>query len=183
MQPFFIGINLNQLYKLSKQEDIKEDAVLDSLKIEKTFARRVFVRQALKINRASPKDVNKAILSNLPLMMFFLLPLFALLLKFLYLRRKKLLIEHLIFMMHFHAFYFLIFSIFALMLYFSVSENEVLFIIGFLILLLYSYKSFRNVYQQNRFKTVLKLFLFGLIYPIVLSLGLVIAAIGSLLFF
>ncbi len=180
---FLMGINLDELYKLSNQKDIKEDAVLDSLKIEKTFARRVFVRQALRVNRASPKDVNKAVLANLPLMMFFLLPVFAFVLKLLYIRRKKLLIEHLIFMMHFHAFYFLIFSIFAFIIYFSVSENETFFIVGFLVLLLYSYKSFRNVYQQNRFKTLLKLFLFGLIYPIILSLGLIMAAIGSLVFF
>lgn len=179
----FMNIDLNKLYKLAQLEDITEEMILDSLQVEKTFLKRVFIRQVLKINKASPRDISKAILANLPLMMFFLLPVFALLLKLLYIRRKKLLVEHLIFMMHFHAFYFFIFSILTIFLYFSVLADSTLLFSSFGILLLYSYKSFRNVYHQNRFKTILKLFFFVMTYPVILALGLLAAAVVSLIFF
>jgi hypothetical protein len=50
-------------------------------------------------------------------------------------------------------------------------------------LLIYTFKSFRKVYRQNRFKTTLKVFLLALIYSIVLCVGLTVVLAVSLLWF
>ena len=58
--------------------------------------------------KQSPQAFVSALLGDIPKMMFFLLPLFAVSLKLLYLRTKRLYVEHLIFLLHVHAFAFLL---------------------------------------------------------------------------
>ncbi len=58
--------------------------------------------------KESPQPFISALLGDIPKMMFFLLPLFAMSLKLLYLRTKRLYVEHLVFLLHVHAFTFLV---------------------------------------------------------------------------
>lgn len=57
---------------------------------------------------ADPEGFGEAVVANLPRAFFLLLPIFALLLKLLYLRRGILYLDHLVFALHFHAFAFVV---------------------------------------------------------------------------
>lgn len=162
---------------------LQADQIMDSLKIEKTFFNRLAIKQTIRLNNATPETIINYMIEKIPIVMFVLLPIFAFLLKLMYIRRKQYYIEHLIFTLHIHSFYFFIFIIAILALYFFAWYHPIFFIVMFSILILYSYKSFRNVYKQNRVKTLLKMFLLGLVYLVILSVGLLIGIIISLLLF
>ena len=111
--------------------------------------------------------------SNLPRMMFLLLPVFALLLKILYARRKTLYVDHLIFSIHFHCFLFL-----ALLAIAFVQERKgpILFL-----LLFYLFLSLRGVYRQSLGKTLLKTSLLILGYSLAFGAAMIGTALVSLL--
>ncbi len=91
---------------------------------------------------------------NIPKMIFFLLPVFALLLKLLYLKGDYFYSEHLVFSVFYYDFLFLVGSI--SMLFSLVSWLDWIPGIIFLYTLFYLYKGMRKVYQQSRFVTIVK---------------------------
>ncbi len=100
------------------------------------------------------KRIGNSFLDNIPRMIFFLLPVFALLLKLLYWRRDFYYSEHLVFSVFFYDFLYLIGAIGLVCSQVSWLDwiPSVLFLLG----LFYLYKSMRRVYQQRRAKTILK---------------------------
>lgn len=58
--------------------------------------------------------VNRAFAENIPVMMFFFIPLVALMMKLLYWFSQRKYIEHLLFLIHYHAFFFLALTIVAI---------------------------------------------------------------------
>ena len=122
------------------------------------------------------------LLDNIPAALFVLLPLMALVLKMLYPLSKRYYVEHLLFVLHFHAFFFLILT---LEVVFSratdrlglpdLVRNLSVFVVSVYVPV-YLYKAMRRVYGQGRAITLLKyLFLFPT-YLIGLSLLLLFAA-------
>ena len=113
---------------------------------------------------------------NFAKMMFLLLPVAALQLKMLYWRRKKLYIEHLVFSIHVHAF---IFSLLILTIILDFKLTMWLVIISSLI---YLYIAMKQFYGQSYSKTASKMFLLLLSYGIttilVMTLTLVVTAVG-----
>jgi len=107
------------------------------------------------------RKLGDIVLHRLPYMLFVSLPLFALLLKLVYFRRKQFYYaDHGVFTIHLY-----IFSFILLMIVFGLSKlEEVLHtgVIGFiifflfLVLLFYLYKAMRNFYGQRRLKTIVK---------------------------
>jgi len=114
--------------------------------------------------KQSPQAFIAAILGDIPKMMFFLLPLFAVSLKLLYLRRKRLYVEHLVFLLHVHAFAFLLLT--PLLLLPPLGRG--LFVV--LAVPIYTALALRAVYKQGWPKTLVKFSLLGLGYVILLSL-------------
>ncbi len=120
------------------------------------------------------------VLGNLPLMMFVLIPLFAGVLKLIYIRRKHLYIKHVVHALHVHAFAYFMYGI-ALLIMFKLFTPEVfpnmdhttwrwiLMIIFFVGVSTYVYVSFLKVYQQHWFKTLLKFNIVGVIYGFFLN--------------
>jgi hypothetical protein len=102
------------------------------------------------------------LLDNVPIALFILLPLMALVLKVLYPLSKRYYVEHLLFIVHFHAFFFLILIlqvlfarlVSALSLADAIADVTV-FAIG-LYVLVYLYKSMRHVYGQGHLATIPK---------------------------
>jgi hypothetical protein len=114
--------------------------------------------------KQSPMAFISAIIGGFPKMMFFLLPLFAVSLKLLYLRRKRLYVEHLVFLLHVHAFAFLVLT--PLLLLPLVWRG--LFVC--LALPVYFIAALRAVYKQGWPKTLTKFVLLGLGYFVLLAL-------------
>ena len=123
-----------------------------------------------------------------PKLMFLFLPLVAAVALLFYWRPRRLYAEHLVLFLHNHAFAFLLIG--ASQVLDALSNFKVPFIglLGFVNFLLYLYlfwyvyKSMRVVYGEGRFKTVLKYFVIGTVYFVLLAItmlaGVVYTAIG-----
>lgn len=177
------NISLNTLIKMS-QSGKTEDQILDSLKVKKGFWSRLELRQMLRLSHATPAMILQSIMEKIPIMMFFLLPLFAFFLKLIYIRSRRYYVEHLIFTLHLQSFSFFVF-IFLLIFYelFETFYDGSVLLICLSLLTFYAYKSFRNVYKQNRFKTLVKMFILGNFYIVSLFILFLLTVIVGLIFF
>ena len=115
--------------------------------------------------------------SNLPYMMLCCIPLFAFVLKILYLRRHILYIDHLIYALHIHTFFYIGIMLIALA---TVGLNRAAPgpIAGWVIALLWIafvvqiFLSIRRVYRQGWFISVFKFLFGGFVYFVVLAVAL-----------
>jgi hypothetical protein len=113
--------------------------------------------------------VFQAFLQQIPKVMFLMLPVYALLLKLLYVRRQRFFVEHFIFALHVHAFMFAVFLLEVI-----VRKVPVLPGLIWLWIPIYSLIAMKTVYGQGWVKTGLKWFALGNAYLVVLSFGVVL---------
>jgi len=122
------------------------------------------------------------LLDNVPAALIALLPLMALILKVLYPLSKRYYVEHVLFVVHFHAFVFLIltlqiiFSRLTSVLTLSDTISTVTTVAVTLYIPIYVFKAMRRVYQQNWFVTMLKFLVLSLAYVVGLLIILMITA-------
>jgi Protein of unknown function (DUF3667) len=115
--------------------------------------------------------------SNLPYMMLCCIPLFALVLKVLYVRKRVFYIDHLVYALHIHSFAYLAIMLIVLI---TIGLNRSIpgAFAGWIIAALWItfatqiFLSIRRVYRQGWFFTVFKFFLGGFAYLIVLAVAL-----------
>jgi hypothetical protein len=119
-----------------------------------------------KIAEDGGAEFGKSIVHNIPKAMFLFLPLLALGMKALYWRPKRYYVEHLLFLIHNHAFVFLSLALLTLIKMIPVVGDHVGLLEAFvwLYLLWYLFRAMRNVYQQSRGLTLLKYFAIGFFY-------------------
>ena len=124
---------------------------------------------------SNPKVILPAIISrflhSLPQMLFVLLPLFALILKLVYIRRKQFYyVDHVIFTIHLYIFVFLV-----MLIAFGISKIKIMLhwdwlayvaLLFILSIFFYFYKALRNFYKQRRAKTILKYFILLILFLI-----------------
>lgn len=128
------------------------------------------------------RDMIENFMHNSPKLLFISLPLFALLLKLLYVRRKNFYyVDHAIFAVHLYIFTFLV-----LLVYFGLKELKLFTgwsLINWLIVAVliypfaYYYKAMRRFYAQRRAKTVLK---YILLFIMSFFVQILIFAVGIL---
>ena len=190
-------VTLNDLAKLSTKNFIKVSGMnyrsiteYDSLQkalpassrdgwLEKRVAKKI-----IDINnkyRGNPEEalnkLGESILHKLPYMLFVSLPLFALILKLVYIRRRWrqqfYIADHGVFTIHLYVFSFiLLLLVFALGSLKNATHwrfTDWLIFILFLLLFYYLYKAMRNFYGQGRWKTFFK-FLFVSFWSFVMML-------------
>ncbi len=139
---------------------------------------RYLIRKALKISMNTGENFNSVLQHNASRIVFVLIPVFALLLKLLYIRRKRLYFDHLIFSLHIHSFLFLlmILAMFTERI-FPHTTLALLLLTG-----IYLFLAMRRVYGQTRKKTLGKLTLLGLGYLVVaLPVFIIVLALVSLI--
>ena len=155
---------------LMKNSEISDEALLDSLAIKHPTPFKLFaVHQARKVVSGDIKPFFLFAIKNFPIMMFLVLPVFALILLLLYFGSGKLYVMHLIHALHLHSFAYLIYGL-AILLSFIFSSTSLLFLMSFLLVSVYTYISFVKVYEQKYFKTFVKFFLVGALYVFCLTL-------------
>ena len=117
--------------------------------------------------------------SNLPYMMLCCIPLFALVLKVLYVRKRVFYIDHLVYALHIHSFAYLAIILIVLI---TIGLNRSIpgTFAGWIIAALWItfavqvFLSIRRLYRQGWFFTVFKFFLGGFAYLVVLTVALAI---------
>ena len=173
---------LNKMIKDNRPDQV----IYDSLKLgEVTFMEDLIVRQLTRINKADEEAVTTYILQNVPLMMFLLVPLFALILKLFYVRRKVLYIRHMVHAIHLHSFAYFIYGFSIIIMFWVVGDTASVFLgIGaFVWVSTYSYISFRKVYNQGWFKTLVKFLLAGALYFFLIWVFFIVELLTSALLF
>jgi len=119
--------------------------------------------------------------SNLSTMMLFCVPLFAFILKILYIRQKRFYIEHLIYALNIHAFFYLAAILVVLIsiglhLWIPGARQVLLTIFLSLLVFVQVFRSIRRVYRQGWFMTLFKFGFGGLIYLFVLAFAVAATA-------
>jgi predicted RNA-binding Zn-ribbon protein involved in translation (DUF1610 family) len=125
-------------------------------------------------------DIQNGFINSFPKLFFFLLPVFALLLKLLYVRRDFYYSEHLVFAIQFYNFFYLAASIGMLLGYISWLEWIQSFI-GIWIFV-YLFLGMKKMYRQRWPKTLGKYVLFGGLFSMCILIGFVINSIIVFLF-
>jgi len=123
--------------------------------------------------------------SNLSTMMLFCIPLFAFILKILYLRQKRFYIEHLVYALNIHAFFYLasILVVLASIGLYRVipgAPQVLLTLLLSFLVLVQIFISIRRVYRQGWFMSLFKFALGGFIYLFVIVLGVAATAFVTL---
>ncbi len=160
--------------ELKENDDLSTQQIYDSIYLGKASdLEQLVAKQRIKVEKTEVEYFIGYALKNLPIMMFFLLPIFALILKLLYVRREVLYIKHLIHALHLHAFAYLIYGITLLITFYLIDNQDVsgvneisdwVNMFSFILVSTYAYISFLKVYKQHWFKTLIKFNIHGFIY-------------------
>ena len=124
----------------------------------------------------------RALLDNIPIMMFLFLPLMAGVMKLLYRFTGRYYVEHLLFLVHYHAFFYLLLSVALISgwIFNGVTAPEwpstLLGIATSIYVPFYLYRAMRVVYQQGRALTLVKYFSLGFAYFMALLVMFIITA-------
>lgn len=154
-----------QILLLMADVRLTDEMVMDSLEISKSNQEsenfRMFFHQG---RRVAQKDLDVFIpyvIKNLPVMMFILLPVFALYLMYLFRNQPNLYIRHIIHSLHIHSMAFLLLTLYMLVGWlFGIYYNGITFIL----ITLYAFLSIKKVYQQTWMRTSWKFLLLGTFY-------------------
>ena len=117
-------------------------------------------------------------IGNVPLMMFLLLPVYAFLLKLLYLRSGRYYVEHIIYALHIHSFMFLtlgsVLGWFLMAPWFGyrAAPPSLLIVAFWGWILLYAWFAMKRMYGQGWWKTTMKYFFLGIAYIFLLVFAL-----------
>ena len=151
---------------------------------------KVLEKKATKAFNTDPSLLMKESLSKLPQLMFIVLPIFAALLKVMYLFSNRLYMEHLTVALHSHSFIFLSFLIVEItnFLHDSLDKSSPLLkgifeYTGYAALLwipIYLFLMQKRVYKQGTFFTFVKYQLISMLYFMLLSFTAIIAFIWGL---
>lgn len=137
-----------------------------------------------RIGADEGKTLGALILDNIPVALIVLLPLMALVFKSLYPLSRRYFVEHLLFFIHYHSFFFLLLTLQILFARFAslVGIPEGLYVTilvaASLYVPVYLYKAMRHVYAQGHILTTLKF----LVLVVAYWLGLALTMVGALTF-
>ena len=113
--------------------------------------------------------------NNIPVMMLCCIPLFAFVLKILYIRKRRFYVEHLVHALHIHTFLYVAVIITALA---AMGANRTVpalrgWIVGLMscAIFIQIFRSIRHVYKQGWFFTTVKFLFGGLVYLVILILA------------
>jgi hypothetical protein len=176
------GEKYDEAYKLYESGVHSLDKIFDSLHIEPTLWNKFIYSQVVKVNQFNAGGESRHafveyLQHKLPWIVFCMLPIFAFLLKLLYIRRKVLYVDQLIFAFHLHSFFFLAATL-LLVIDMFISIDIRFF--GLLYILLYTIFAMKKMYNQSWRKTAFKFFCLFFLYVL---LGIVSSLLITIILF
>jgi hypothetical protein len=127
------------------------------------------------------RELAKSIVHNVPRAMFLFLPIIAFIMKLMYWRPKRYYVEHLLFLIHNHAFVFLLLIPLVLIgrIPHVADYQGWPWFFAIVYMIWYVYRGMRNYYQQRRALTLTKYFTLGFSYMITTFVMFLLVAIYS----
>ena len=142
------------------------------------------LKQICERNKArGNENIADAIVDNVPVALLVLLPIMALVLKLLYPLSRRYFVEHLLFFVHFHAFFFLIlllqiiFARLASWLSLAGAISTIIIVAIYFYIPVYLYKAMRHVYAQGHTITIVKYLMLVIAY----ATGAMLTMLGAFL--
>jgi hypothetical protein len=157
---------------------------VDSVAVDNSDLEKLVFTQVGKMYTSEQAALTKYFIGNLSLMILVIQPFFALLLKLIYIRRRKIhkFIGHLVFSFYFHAWLLVLFTIGLLIQTFWEEFPLTEFII--FPSLIYLFFALKKYYRQSWGKSFLKLFLVFLFYAgVIIPLFFILSMLTSFFFF
>jgi len=133
---------------------LSAEAIMDKHEINQWLGRFV-ATQNIKVYK-EVDNFAQFMLGKLSWMILLMMPALALVLKLLYIRRRRYYLEHLVFSFHYHSFAFLIMSVGLLLDDWRGADSGTFSGFALLIILVYLFRAMRRVYRQKWFKTFVK---------------------------
>jgi len=175
------GINLSlddSQYETIEQYDSTQK-LLSEAERDNWFKRKLSIRWIEVNNKYKDddggkrfgEDFGKAFLENFSKVLFYLLPIFALLLKLLYVRKDFYYSEHLVFSIYYYNFFYLAATLFLLVEYIPVVGGWLDAVIVIWIII-YLPIAMKRMYLQSWGKTILKYSIFFFLFSVFLALGI-----------
>jgi len=139
------------------------------------FIVNYFKKKGIEFNRYPDPmaKIGEDMIKYVPKMMFLLLPLFAMILKLVYIRKNRFYYEHLIYSFHTHSAIFLSFILVKGLTWitgFAIDLSGWISFAGLIYVAWYIYRSLRTFYGSTRWVTLLKFFFLSFCYSILLSI-------------
>lgn len=160
-------------------DSLDESTVADTAKAEKgSFGAYMNKKHDLITSKHGDanKFMNEQISHTIPKIFFFMIPVMALLLKLLFLRRKTAyFVDHAIFSLHYHSFWFSLFIISLIQM--PQVASAILYFILSVIAAIYMVVALRKVYSIGKGRAILYMFTLGFGYVIFLGIAFVIDAL------
>ncbi|MFY0601524.1 MAG: DUF3667 domain-containing protein [Cyclobacteriaceae bacterium] len=170
------------IIQLTELKTFSRNEIQDSLRVdEMPMIKGYIMKQFIKLQMSDSESVQGYIIKNIPILMFLLLPIYALILKLFF--RKKLYIHHLIHSIHLHSFMFTVLSIVWFLTILMGNSMEIVRSVAFILLTIYTFISFRKNYERSRWKTFFILLGSGSLYSFVLLTGILVEMLISLMVF
>jgi hypothetical protein len=123
--------------------------------------------------------------NNIPVMMLCCIPLFAFVLKILYIRKQRFYVEHLVHALHIHTFLYVAVVITSLAAMGATRTAPALhgLVVGLMscAILIQIFRSIRHVYKQGWFVTTVKFLFGGFVYFLILFLAVIATTLVTLL--
>jgi len=126
-----------------------------------------------------PTEQRDHIYSMISLLMFFIMPLHALLLKLLYRKSHPYYVEHLIYSLHLHSFTFVSQVFFGLIMLIA-PPNQWIILISMAVIVIYDFIAQMIFYQRPWYNVLWKWLLLGLIYTVIISFLLIVGLVISI---
>lgn len=171
----FIPLIFNDDGRVSANVAVEDIIKLSEKELPEKYGINNFITKVLFIQTIKSIKNEKAILDyflgRLSWTFFLLVPLFALILKLVYIRRKQFYVEHLVFTFHFHAFLFSVLSI--VILFENLFPTELKMVLLSYIPI-YLFISMKKYYKQGFRKTLLKYFLLLMGYCLIFVLTTIV---------
>ncbi len=156
--------------ELDENCDVTDEDVEDIPEFLRGFLTKQRLKHICETLSDEPKQLLENLLDNVPAALIILLPIMALVLKMLYPLSRHYYVEHLLFFIHFHAFFFLLLT---LQILFSrlgglLSIPEPIIVLAIVAasfyVPIYLFIAMRRVYRQGFWLTLMKYFVLGAAY-------------------
>ncbi|UZO82564.1 DUF3667 domain-containing protein [Aquimarina sp. ERC-38] len=162
-----------------EHKELSTKEALKQLQQENTWFNRTLYSRIKKFNATnfSVSGVISYLLSKLPIIIFFFLPAFALVLWLLYIRRPFNYMDHLVFTFHQQTVFFILLGFGMLLdITFNTDTSNNSILLAFLIYLFLAMKKF---YGQGKIKTTVKFLLANFLFSILAVVGSIITLLGA----
>ncbi len=178
--------NYMDLESLKNKRDLRKtlNTYADKLEVdlekETNPEEQAEIRELIRLCR-SPESALAKILKYISYAFFLLLPIFAILMKLIYIRRKQNYMRHLVFSIHIHSFIFLVLTLILAMFSFIDGGNMLkIASYTFLLIPLYLVVAMKKVYGQSVLKVIVKFFVVSFLYNIIFWFLIIMASLNAI---